>query len=1247
MISSFIAWAAAAQSVANPVLVLSTSALELDSVLTTYSSTKTVTITNAGTANLAISDLSISGVNSSDFSVSGCTGEIAPNGACTLTVTFAPTSGTGIRNASLSITHNGINSPSTVSLSSSVIVPDNDFYNVVLLTHFDGSLADSSNSNISGISIASGGTLSYDSSMRKYGSQAIKLGTTNNSYISVPANANLNFGTGPFTIEFWVAERDSDPTQYTSYSSGIFLQSNATTSGNPRYSLSLSPRNNAYSSNAQIYVRAGDGYPIALSDAGGTITSPPSFSTTFKHVALIGSGSNYTIYVDGTVLASGSYIGASFDLSQGFTLGYSRLSNTVYTPSYLYIDEMRITKGIARYTSSFTPPVAPFASQQASVPLISTSTESLTIASANVGQTSNSTITVTNTGSATLTIANLALSGTNASEFSVSGCTGTLAANSTCTITTTFAPTSFGSKSATLTINSDAYNGTKTVALSSTGLASVIGLSTSTLTIDATNTGSTKTGTITVTNTGNSPLTISNLAISGTNASEFSVSGCATPIAANSTCVLTVTFAPSTTGSKSATLSITHDASGSPSTVALSSTATSAAVEPSDPYFTNVSLLLHMDGANNSTTFTDSTGLNTLTAVNGTKISTTQSKFGGASGYFDGTNDYLSIPYNSGFAFGTGDFTIEAWVYKTSSAGWSIIFDGWSSTSGNQYQFGFVNGTYRPMFYYNNTYLAHESAITANQWTHVAVTRQSGTLRIFLNGQVGSSTVTLNNSLGSTATYYVGSQGGSSNYFTGYMDDLRVTKGIARYTANFTPPTAAFPNFGTDSYFNNVSLLMHMDGANNSDIFTDSTGKNIVSRSDDAKISTAQSKFGGASAYFDGAGDYLTIPASTDFNFGTGDFTVECWIKVPTKANNSNQFIVGAQTDYITGVGWSLQIWNPNSQGYLAFMVGSSSLVGNVRVNNDAWNHVTASRSGTTLKLFVNGVQTATGTFTNSCALDGDIRVGATLNSNTNRWLSGYVDDLRITKGVARYTANFTPSLTAFPDQAPAAEPTTPSTDSYFNNVSLLLHMDGANNSTTFTDNSPNALTVTRTGNAIISTTQNKFGGASAYFDGSGDYLSVPYNSGFAFGTSDFTIEAWVYRGDTSNYPMVFDGWTTRTTGCYQFGFQSGGYPAFWYYPTAAYTSLIGDTAITVNQWNHIAVSRESGTLRLFLNGSLIGSKTATESLGNNVTYYVGAQEGQYNYLNGYIDDLRVTKGVARYTSAFTPPTAAFPNSGS
>lgn len=221
-------------------------------------------------------------------------------------------------------------------------------------------------------------------------------------------------------------------------------------------------------------------------------------------------------------------------------------------------------------------------------------------------------------------------------------------------------------------------------------------------------------------------------------------------------------------------------------------------------------------------------------------------------------------------------------------------------------------------------------------------------------------------------------------------------------------------------------------------------------------------------------------------------------------------------------------------------------------------------------------------------------------------------------------------------------------TDPNFSSVSLLLHIDGSNGSTTFTDSSSNSLTITANGDAQVSTAQGKFN-QSLIVDGTGDSLSITdSNSVMILGTGDLTVEFWFYTSSNStnlsNFATFFSGGTNALMLRYHNSFNS----ILVGYENVAYDiDPSPDVLPTENAWNHIAVVRDSTSLRLYMNGSLGGEATGTGGSRNySAINRIGSDSVGASYdLSGYIDDFRVTKGIARYTgSSYTVPTAAFPN---
>ena len=241
-----------------------------------------------------------------------------------------------------------------------------------------------------------------------------------------------------------------------------------------------------------------------------------------------------------------------------------------------------------------------------------------------------------------------------------------------------------------------------------------------------------------------------------------------------------------------------------------------------DVYYPQTSLLMHFNGTNGSTTMTDSSKNNfTVTATNGAAISTVQSKFGGSSVLFDGTNDYLTSANNSAFDLSSGDFTIEFWFNTNTltpsgggSAGYANILgkQNWNGSSGagwGVWQFNQTIVFFWPTSALNS--ISTGNVITAiNTWYHIAVVR-SGTstnnTKIYINGvQQAQGT---SSSTNSTSALTIGGTNPTSGwdntyYAAGYIDELRITKGVARYTSNFTPPTAQFLDSAGDANSNVV-----------------------------------------------------------------------------------------------------------------------------------------------------------------------------------------------------------------------------------------------------------------------------------------------------------------------------------------------------------------------------------------------------------------------------------------------------------
>ena len=642
---------------------------------------------------------------------------------------------------------------------------------------------------------------------------------------------------------------------------------------------------------------------------------------------------------------------------------------------------------------------------------------------------------------------------------------------------------------------------------------------------------------------------------------------------------------------------------------------------------TPASLLLRFDGNFNDSSVNDLT----VTAEGDAEISTTQSKFGGSSADLTAEGARLSVASSEYLNVAGGDFTIEMWVYIDSSNsdqyGRLIQFGdypltgGWTvSRNSSSSPVSLVLETYDPGFQYLTGGVVDDTS-----WTHVAVTRESGALRLFVNGAIVASNDD-NPELGN-ADINIGANSAGAENLSCYIDDLRIVKGLAVYTGPFIPPEAPLSAIATPvPVSREASLLLRFDGNFNDSSVNDLT---VTVVGEDLIATTLVSKFGGASAYFPpdlnaSASNYLSISDPTALNL-SGDFTVELWFYPTTYANGGGngdfQCLFAGDADFTYGVMMDgsgvMRMWAGSGEGWdLADYVAPSS-----PVPLNQWSHIAMVRSGAVFSLYLNGVGQSHDSGSTAGVVSGAIRVGIWGNGQSPI-NDGYIDDLRIVKGLAVYTGPFTPP------EAPLSAVATPVPVS--REASLLLHFDGD-----FTDSSPNDLTVTANGDAEISTTESKFGGASAVFDGS-DYLEIPSHSSLQFGGGDFTVEFFV-KATSSQFLMgMGDGASVAGSA---FAYAPGIDVLAFYFDATESASLTGVT-LTANVWQHIAFGRRGSTLYFYKDGV----EVATGLIGSGVINAVASPLKIGGYvatgLDGYIDDLRITKGLSVYTGPFIPPEA-------
>jgi hypothetical protein len=219
--------------------------------------------------------------------------------------------------------------------------------------------------------------------------------------------------------------------------------------------------------------------------------------------------------------------------------------------------------------------------------------------------------------------------------------------------------------------------------------------------------------------------------------------------------------------------------------------------------------------------------------------------------------------------------------------------------------------------------------------------------------------------------------------------------------------------------------------------------------------------------------------------------------------------------------------------------------------------------------------------------------------------------------------------------------------DLYYASVASLLHLDGTNGSTTFTDEK--GKTWTRSGDAQISTAQSKFGGASALFDGTGDYLSANHADLNLLGASKWTVEMFVYINSlaASKTGLFYNGDPASNSNRIQVQVDTTGYVALYIEGgTGTGISIVtGAAAVSSGQWHHIVAQRDGTATSVYIDGVLAASGSYSSTLTGNQNAYIGLTRnaGVLLPMNGYIDDVRVTVGVARYAgSTIDVPSAAF-----
>jgi hypothetical protein len=631
-----------------------------------------------------------------------------------------------------------------------------------------------------------------------------------------------------------------------------------------------------------------------------------------------------------------------------------------------------------------------------------------------------------------------------------------------------------------------------------------------------------------------------------------------------------------------------------------------------DASFAYVPLLLETtstNGQQNNTFLDSSTNAFTITR-NGTPTQGSITPYwpnGQWSNYFVASSSQTLLTTETQ-VIPTGSFTIECWAYVTSStATQAFVSQGTSGTAGRT-AIGIDNSTGAKWFcQVGGVFVYSSAAPVLNTWNYLAMTYNGATITLYLNGTLlnsASNTTSAQNAQlrvsGLWATPVAG------YYLDGYLSNVRVSNTVRTVTSIPTAP------FTSDA---NTTLLTcqgnrFIDVSGTPKTITPSGGPSVQAFQPFSPAASYTTALYGGSGYFNGSTDYLSLASSSNLFFGTKDYTFECWIYMTT-VSGAYQTIFGASATggpvFNTVSGTSIAL-NPFGSGPTVSQ--SFTFVANT------WYHIAFTRASNVSRVYVNGNQLGS----NVTDATNYTQTAMTVASvGAGQYFPGYISNLRVLLNTALYTGStFTP-------------PTSPVTA--ITNTSLLLNMANAGIYDAAAQN--DVITV---GDAQASTTQYKWSPTSMKFDGTGDWLTAVDSPQLQLGTGDFTIEGWVYLSAVGVVYGILSkgtattGWSVNVTALNKLQFS---YTA---------SNLTGTTTLATGTWYYFAVVRSgnaTGNLKLYLNGSVEATSggAVTDNFNQTNILYVGADRVGATPLNGYLQDVRITKAARTITT----PTAAFP----
>lgn len=647
-------------------------------------------------------------------------------------------------------------------------------------------------------------------------------------------------------------------------------------------------------------------------------------------------------------------------------------------------------------------------------------------------------------------------------------------------------------------------------------------------------------------------------------------------------------------------------------------------------------LLLQADQNANDNQVDASTNALTITEYGNTQ-STAFSPYhpGGYSNYITAAGSGY-VEWSSPPTFSATAWCVETWfkphgmpsVAVGNTGHWSI-FGCWTANT-NAKEFLVLGGSSGELrFYYSfdgsaAAYVDTASGLfSAFEWVHLAVSFDGTNYTLYADGvnvaRVANSSQIANTNSPLSFGKSIDGASNTQTYVTGWYADGRVINGSTLESNNTFP----VPTRRIDTSVANTQAVFHNKPHDRQSLTY--AGSATIKRDGPYDYLGYTKANDGGAIYLDG-NDYMSIPDGTYKTLGSDPWTYECWV-YPTSVAAGMKYILGDHASSGSGATTSANIWL-NGANFGIFCRTSAG--NNINLNESTtrstnrWYHLALVFDQTNLILYVNGqaviTQAHASGFNDG---SGSFSVGRSGDYN-GLYFSGYVSDVRLVKGTAVYTTNFAP-------------PTSPLTA--ISGTEILT----CTNKNDIWDASGAVPVLTQAGGVTALGSKSGWTGNAIYFNRSTSaYLAPGTNIALAFGTADFTIETWVFLNSMPDYMAIIDPRTTDTQVT----------PLLWvhhidkyfyYYNNGATRIQSANNSVTTSTWYHVAVVRYNGVTKMYVDGTKVGVDYTDSS--NYVAagpYYIGTRYTGSNYLNGYLLDFRLTKGLARYTGNFTPPTTDF-----